>query len=296
MKILLLGANGQLAKTIKETKPKDINLISFSSSEFNFLDIQNNIKNIEDINPTHIINAAAYTNVDKAESEKDLAERINAYAPFEIASIAASLDCKFIQISTDFVFSGSQSYQYKPKDQVSPLGIYGQSKALGEKLILKLNNSKIIRTSWLYSPFGKNFCFTILNLLERNSKIHQPLKIVSDQVSCPTSTYSLSSLCWELILNKESFNKTPKINHWCDAGIASWYDFAVGIAQIAVREGLIKSVPEILPIKSKEFPSIAKRPNFSLLDCEYTCKATKLKREHWTFELSKVIKKIKSGL
>ena len=110
MKILLLGANGQLAKTIKETKPKNINLISFSSSEFNFLNIQSSLKDIKDLNPTHIINAAAYTNVDKAESEKDLAERINAYAPFEIASLAASLDCKFIQISTDFVFNGFQGY------------------------------------------------------------------------------------------------------------------------------------------------------------------------------------------
>ena len=296
MKILLLGANGQLAKTINETKPKDINLISFSSSEFNFLDMQRSIKNLEDLNPTHIINAAAYTNVDKAESEKELAERINAYAPFEIASSAAALDCKFIQISTDFVFSGSQCYPYKPKDIVSPLGIYGESKALGEKLLLKLNNSKIIRTSWLYSPFGKNFCLTILNLLKKNAKNNIPLKIVSDQVSCPTSTYSLSRLCWELILNKECFMKTPKINHWSDAGIASWYDFAVGIAQVAFREGIINSLPEIVPIKSKEFPSIAQRPNFSLLDCEDTCKASKVKREHWTFELSKVITKIKSRL
>jgi len=296
MKILLLGAKGQLSKTLKETKPKDIKLISLSRNELNFLDLQNTIQNIDNINPTHIINAAAYTNVEKAESEKDFAEKINAYAPFEIASRAASLDCKFIQISTDFVFGGSQSYPYKPNDQVSPLGIYGKSKALGEKLILKLNNSKIIRTSWLYSPFGKNFCLTILNLLERNSKNHKPLKIVSDQVSCPTSTYSLSSLCWDLILNEESFMKTPKINHWSDAGIASWYDFAIGIAQISLKEGVINSLPDILPIKSKEFPSIAQRPNFSLLDCEDICKVSKVKREHWTFELLKVIKIIKSRM
>ena len=296
MKILLLGAKGQLAKTLKETKPKDIKLISLSRDELNFLDLQNTIQNIENINPTHIINAAAYTNVDKAESEKDFAEKINAYAPFEIASRAASLDCKFFQISTDFVFGGAQSYPYKPNDQVSPLGIYVKSKALGEKLILKLNNSKIIRTSWLYSPFGKNFCLTILNLLERNSKNRKPLKIVSDQVSCPTSTYSLSSLCWDLILNEESFMKTPKINHWSDAGIASWYDFAVGIAQISLKEGIINSLPDIIPIKSNEFPSIALRPNFSLLDCEDTCKVSKVKREHWTFELLKVIKIIKSRM
>ena len=296
MKILILGANGQLAKTLKQSKPKDINLISLSRNEFNFLDLQKDLKRIEKINPTHIINAAAYTDVDKAESEEDIAKQINAYAPFEIASKFDSSNCKFIHISTDFVFNGYQSYSYKNVAKVSPLGIYGESKALGEKLIIQLKNSKIIRTSWLYSPFGKNFCLTIINLLRTNSKIKKPLKVVCDQISCPTSTRSLSNLCWELILNHQSFEKTPKINHWSDSGIASWYDFAVVISQIALREGLIDSVPEILPIKSSEFTSVAKRPSFSLLDCEDTDKAVNIKRNHWSYELSKVIKNVKSRL
>ena len=296
MTILLLGSNGQLAKTLKQLKPIHINLISFSRNEFNFLDPQKNLKKIENINPTHIINAAAYTDVDKAESEEDIAKQINAYAPFEIASKFDSSNCKFIHISTDFVFNGYQSYPYKNVANVSPLGIYGESKALGEKLIVELSNSKIIRTSWLYSPFGKNFCLTIINLLRANSKIKKPLKVVCDQISCPTSTYSLANLCWELILNHRSYENTPKINHWSDSGIASWYDFAVVISQISLREGIIDSVPEILPIKSSEFISLAKRPSFSLLDCEDTYKAVNIERKHWSYELSKVIKNIKSSL
>tara|TARA_B100001287_G_scaffold230062_1_gene200547 strand:+ start:145 stop:1038 length:894 start_codon:yes stop_codon:yes gene_type:complete len=296
MKILLLGANGQLAKTLSQTKPKDINLISLSKNELNFLDLGNSLENIENINPTHIINAAAYTNVDKAESEKYLAETINAYAPYEIASRASAFGCKFVQISTDFVFSGTQSYPYSPTEEVHPLGVYGESKALGEKLILKVKDSKIIRTSWLYSPFGRNFCLTMLALLQKNSKIKKPLRIVYDQVSCPTSTYSLSTLCWDLILNQKTYDKIPKINHWSDAGIASWYDFAVGIAQIALKEGILESLPEIIPIKSKEFKSDAKRPNYSLLDCDEICELISFKREHWTYELSKVIKIIKSKI
>ena len=296
MKILLLGANGQLSKTLSQTKPKNINLISLSRSEFNFLDLQHSINDIEKIKPSHIINAAAYTNVDKAESEKDLVEIINAYAPYEIASKASSLGCRFIQISTDFVFSGSQSYPYEPSKEVCPLGVYGESKALGEKLILTVKNSRIIRTSWLYSPFGKNFCLTILNLLQKNSQSKKPLRIVSDQVSCPTSTYSLSNLCWELVLNQKTYDKIPKINHWSDAGIASWYDFAFGIAQIALREGMLETLPEIIPIKSKDFKSEAKRPNYSLLDCEDICKVISFKREHWMYELSKVIKIVKSRI
>ena len=296
MKILLLGTNGQLAKTLIQKKPKDINLISLSKNEFNFLDLPNNLKKIENIKPTHIINTVAYTNVDKAESDIELTKKINAYAPFEIASKFDTSGCKFIQISTDFVFSGSQSHPYKPDDQVFPLGVYGESKALGEKLILKLNNSKIIRTSWLYSPFGKNFCLTILNLLQKHTKIKKPLRVVCDQVSCPTSTYSLSNLCWELVLDQKIYNTTPKINHWSDAGIASWYDFAVGISQIALREGIIKTLPDIIPIKAKDFQCEAQRPNYSLLDCEDICKAISFKRDHWTSELSKVIKIIKSNI
>ena len=131
MKILILGANGQLAKTLKQSKPRDINLISLSRNEFNFLDLQKDLKRIENINPTHIINAAAYTDVDKAESEEDIAKQINAYAPFEIASKFDSSNCKFIHITTDCVYNGFKG-NYSPNDNHTTNTIYGITKSLGE--------------------------------------------------------------------------------------------------------------------------------------------------------------------
>jgi len=290
MKILLLGANGQLGKTLILKKPENINLISLSKNQFNFLKIDDCLKIVNEIKPDIIINAVAYTNVDKAESENLIAEEINAYAPYKIASNFQNLVSKFIHISTDFVFDGTKSKPYKTSEKVNPICAYGQSKALGEKLLLELNNTTIIRTSWLYSPFGKNFCLTIINLLEKFYQEKKTLRVVYDQISCPTSTYSLSDLCWELSRSQKKSNN--KILHWSDAGVASWYDFAIAIGHLAFQENLITGIPDIIPIKSEEFPTVAKRPHFSLLDCEQACKFLKIRRNYWKFELSNVIKKI----
>ena len=292
MKILLLGANGQLGKTLIQKKPENINLISLSKNEFNFLKISDCLKIVDEIKPNIIINAVAYTNVDKAESENQIAEEINAHAPYEIASNFKNLVSKFIHISTDFVFDGCKSQPYKTSEKINPLGAYGKSKALGEKLLLELNNTTIIRTSWLYSPFGKNFCLTMLHLLEKFYQEKKSLRVIYDQISCPTSTNSLSELCWELSKSQKRSNE--KIFHWSDAGVASWYDFAIAIAQLAFQEKIITGIPEIVPIKSDQFPTIAIRPHYSLLDCDQTCKSLELKRNHWRFELSKVIRKISS--
>ena len=293
MKILLLGANGQLGRTLIQKKPENINLISLSKNEFNFLKIDDCLKIVNEIKPNIIINAAAYTNVDKAESEHQIAEEINAHAPYKIAFNFKNLVSKFIHISTDFVFDGTKSQPYKTSEKVSPLGAYGKSKALGEKLLLELDNTSIIRTSWLYSPYGNNFCLTMLNLLEKCYQENKSLRVVYDQISCPTSTNSLSDLCWELSKSQKKFN--DKILHWSDAGVASWYDFAIAISKLAFQEKIIKGIPDIIPIKSEDFPTIATRPHFSLLDCEQSCKSLKIKRNYWKFELSNVIKKISSN-
>ncbi len=296
MKILLLGANGQLGKTLIQSKPEKINLISLSKNEFNFLKINDCLEIINEINPSIIINAVAYTNVDKAESENEIVKKINADVPYKIASESKKLGSKFLHISTDFVFDGSKSQPYRTNDEVNPLSIYGKSKALGEKLLIELNNTKIIRTSWLYSPFGKNFCLTMLNLIEKFYQDKKPLKVIYDQVSCPTSTFTLSNLCWKLLIKPTGIIENNRIIHWSDAGVASWYDFAVAIGEIGLQENLISGMPDIFPIKSKDFPSIAKRPNFSLLDCDQICNLLKIKRNHWKFELSNVIKKIDSKI
>ena len=133
----------------------------------------------------------------------------------------------------------------------------------------------------------------MLNLLEKFYQEKKSLRVIYDQISCPTSTNSLSDLCWELSKSQKQSN--DKIFHWSDAGVASWYDFAIAIAQLAFQEKIITGIPDIIPIKSDEFPTIATRPHFSLLDCEQTCKYQKTKRNHWKFELSKVIREISSN-
>ena len=251
------------------------------------------LKKIEKVKPNYVINAAAYTAVDKAETESELVEIVNAKNPYKIAFLLENLGGKFIQISTDFVFNGLKSSPYQTNDELLPLNEYGKSKALCEKLLVELSNTKIIRTSWLYSPFGKNFCLTMLRLHKTCLDKEVPLRVVSDQISCPTSSYSLSNVCWEMIKNDEIFKNKQKIFHWSDAGVASWYDFAVAIGDIGLKSGLLENKSQVLPIKSKDFPTPAKRPCFSLLDSFEICDLLKLKRSHWRYELAHVIDQIK---
>ena len=288
MRVLIIGANGQLGKCLTDTKPEKLDLISYSKEEFDLLDIDKCLQQIDRDKPNYVINAAAYTAVDKAETEKENVEIINAQNPYKIAYKLNDLGGKFIQISTDFVFSGLKSSPYRTNDDLSPLNEYGKSKALCEKLLLKLNNSKTIRTSWLYSPYGKNFCLTMLHLHKSCLEKKVPLRVVSDQISCPTSCFSLSNVCWEMIINNEIFRNKQKIFHWSDAGVASWYDFAVAIGEIGLKLGLLENNSKVLPIKSKNFPTPAKRPCFSLLDSSDTCDLLKLERNHWRFELENV--------
>ena len=293
MKVLIIGGNGQLGKSLCNTKPVNLDLISYSKEEFNLLDIDNCLTKIEKVKPNYVINAAAYTAVDKAETERENVEIVNAKNPYKIALSLDDLGGKFIQISTDFVFSGSKSSPYQTNDELLPLNEYGKSKALCEKLLLELNNTKIIRTSWLYSPFGKNFCLTMLRLHKSCLDKKVPLRVVSDQISCPTSSFSLSNLCWTMINNNEIFKSEQKIFHWSDAGVASWYDFAVAIGEIGLKSGLLEKKSRVLPIKSKDFPTPAKRPSFSLLDSSDICDLLKLERSHWRSELEYVIEQIK---
>ena len=293
MKVLIIGANGQLGKTLYKTKPENLDLISYSREEFNLLNIDSCLEKIEKVNPNYVINAAAYTAVDKAETERELVNIVNAQNPYKIAYKLDELGCKFIQISTDFVFNGTKSSPYQTNDELIPLNEYGKSKALCEKLLLELNNTKIIRTSWLYSPYGKNFCLTMLRLHKSCLDKKVPLRVVSDQISCPTSSFSLSNVCWGMINNDEVFKNKQKIFHWSDAGVASWYDFAVAIGEIGLKSGLLEKKSRVLPIKSKDFPTPAKRPSFSLLDSSDTCDLLKLERSHWRSELEYVIEQIK---
>ena len=296
MKVLLTGSQGQLGFSIKELTPKGIQLFSLNKNQFDLSKINTIKKNLENIKPDFIINCGAYTNVDMAEDEKEKVMNINANSVKEMALYLKKYGGNLIQISTDYVFDGLNSTSYKVNDKVSPLNQYGVSKAKAEEFIQKIlgdtNQAVIIRTSWLMGTTGKNFLLTMLKLHQTRKE----LNVVSDQISCPTSTKTLAEACWKVIKlkmegNLYNINFMP-ILHWSDNGIASWYDVAVAIGEISAKNGLVNSPAFVNPIKSENYPTKAKRPNFSLLDCTSSKKFLNLKGEYWRNSLEISIKSI----
>ena len=293
MKILLIGASGQLGQTLIKTKPQNIEIIECSRSNIDLSNLELINDFILSSKANFVINSAAYTAVDKAELESELAYQINAEAPNAIANAVSKTKGSLIHISTDFVFDGTKNLPYKPKDHVNPLGVYGKSKAKGEEYVLKLKNNYVVRTSWLYGDFGKNFCLTMLRLHKEKSLAKEPLRVVYDQIGVPTSTYSLSRFCWKIIDSLSNSKIIPSLLHWSDAGVASWFDFAFAIGEIGVEKGLISEAAKVIPIKTIEYKTPAKRPHFSLLNCEESTNILKENQFHWRVELKKVMEEIK---
>ena len=296
IKVLLTGSKGQLGFSIQELVPKGIELFSFDKNQFDLSDKKNIKKNLENLKPDFIINCGAFTNVDLAEDKKEMVMNINAESVKEIALYLKKYGGNLIQISTDYVFDGLNSKAYKVNDKVSPINQYGHSKAKAEEFIQEIlgdsNQAVIIRTSWLMGTISKNFLLTMIKLHQTKKEIN----VVSDQISCPTSTKTLAKACWKAIKlkmekNLYKLNYMP-ILHWCDNGIASWYDIAVAIGEISTKNGLVNSPSLVNPIKSDNYPTKAKRPNFSLLDCTSSKEFLDLKGEYWRNSLEISIKSI----
>jgi len=293
MKVLLTGSTGQLGQAIIESKPKRIDLISTNRHNLNLKNPKECFKIIEKIKPEWVINSGAYTNVDKAETEEELTFKINYKAPEAIAYALKKYGGKLIQISTDYVFNGEKSSEYKINDIQSPINIYGKSKYLAEKTITDIlqekNQLMIIRTSWLISPVGKNFLLTILNLLKNGKNIN----VVNDQIGAITSTFSLSSVIWKLIEKNNNYSfknkEFPKFFHWSDKGNLTWYDLALAIRKISKEIGIIENSGEINPISTEEYKYNAKRPKYSVLNCEETEKILNTKAIEWEKSLLKIL-------
>lgn len=291
MKILLIGSNGQLGREIIKSSPRNINLITPSRLQFDLAETKECYEYILNLSPDWIINSGAFTNVEKAEKEQELAYKINALGPEMLAKALSISGGKLLHISTDYVFNGEQNYPYKTDQTVSPINNYGFSKAKGEEYIKKYlpdnNQLNILRTSWLVSPYGNNFALKIMQLLNDRDEI----KVICDQISSPTTTLSLADAVWKIIhRNKEYSIKNkffPQIYHFANDGVASWYDFAVEIREIGLKTGLITRESKIKPIKSNEYPSKTLRPKYSVLDTHNTKKIIGLENSHWRNELLK---------
>ncbi|CAK22530.1 dTDP-4-dehydrorhamnose reductase [Synechococcus sp. CS-197] len=290
MKVLLTGAGGQLGQALIAACPPGIELIATRRAELDLADPQACSAAVHHHRPAWVLNAGAYTAVDKAESEPALAQAVNAGAPAALAQALAETGGRMLQLSTDFVFNGAQGQPYQPDQPRDPLGVYGTTKAAGEQAVAEQlgahegGRAAILRTSWVYGAVGRNFLLTMLRLHRRNAEAGQPLRVVADQVGCPTATPGLAAACWALIAQNLS-----GWQHWSDAGAASWYDFAVAIGELAVARGLIPAAAAVQPITTAQYPTPAQRPAYSLLACAATRAQLGLPARHWRQALAEVI-------
>jgi dTDP-4-dehydrorhamnose reductase len=285
--ILVTGANGQLGKELKQLSP------SFSSFEFTFLSREDlPIHHFEMVRhyfsvykPLYLINCAAYTAVDRAEQEKDLAFQVNAEAVGVLAAVCKEHNSKFIHISTDYVFDGTASVPYNEDDLTNPQSVYGASKLEGEKQALQLNpETIIIRTSWVYSEYGKNFVKTMMKLMSERNEI----SVVNDQIGSPTYAADLAEAILKIVANCQlpTANCSPGIYHFSNSGVISWYDFALAIKEI------INSPCTINPITTAGYPTPAKRPAYSVMNTDKIQKTFYIQLKDWKQSLSTCIQRL----
>ncbi|OQX16627.1 MAG: dTDP-4-dehydrorhamnose reductase [Thiothrix lacustris] len=285
MKILLTGAHGQLGSELQATCPAGITLIATDRDTLDITQPQQVINALEQHRPDVVINGAAYTAVDKAETDTANAYLINHAAAHVFAAQAALFNYYLLQISTDFVFDGLQSTPYLPNAIAKPLGVYGASKLAGEQAVLEqCPTACVVRTSWLYSAYGNNFVKTMLRLMrERDS-----LGVVADQIGTPTWTGTLAATLWSFIAQKPQ-----GIFHCADNGVASWYDFAVAIQEEALALGLLDKAIPIKPLRTDEYPTPARRPAFSVMDRRATETLLGYTLPHWRTSLRQMLIQLK---
>ncbi|MCY7311132.1 MAG: dTDP-4-dehydrorhamnose reductase [Chitinophagaceae bacterium] len=289
-KILVTGSNGQLGKELQQIASSFpyFDFIFLSRADLPIHDFEK-VKNIfKTHHPLYVINCAAYTAVDEAETEKELASKINGEAVGVLASLCKEQYCKFIHISTDYVFDGTATVPYKEDSPTNPQSIYGASKLEGEKQALQCNpDSLIIRTSWMYSEFEKNFVKTMLKLLSEKKEIN----IVNDQIGSPTYAKDLAEAILQIIVSEnlpaDRHGWQPGIYNYSNEGIISWYDFAVAIKE------MIGSQCRINPIPTSQYPTPAKRPAYSVLDKSKIQKAFGIELKDWKESLATCLDSLK---
>ena len=283
--ILVTGKDGQLGFELHQLQTKFSNNFDFLFVGRNELDLskpETISLFIKKYQPKFLINCAAYTAVDKAETESDLAFIINAASPQEMAKACNEINCQFIHISTDYVFDGDKKTPYQTFDKTNPINVYGKSKAKGEELILEQNpQSIIIRTSWVYSSHGKNFVKTMMKLMNEKEEIN----VVEDQIGNPTYARDLAETIMQIVLklNNQKGFKHSSIYHYSNTGNISWFQFAEAIQET------LQSNCKVNPIPSSSFPTPAKRSGYSVMDCTTIQKDFDIEIINWQTSLKKLI-------
>jgi dTDP-4-dehydrorhamnose reductase len=282
LNIVVIGKSGQLAQEIMRLAGDD-RMHCFGRDDINILDAVSLTSVLNRFQPEGIINASAYTAVDKAESDEKNAYALNQTAVANLATYAKQHHCHLVHVSTDYVFGSDKGAPYQVDDSYHPQGVYGASKAAGEKALLDIypQASCILRASWVYSNQGNNFVKTMLRLMAEKPE----LGVIDDQIGTPTWARDLAKACIYAIKNRIS-----GVHHWTDNGVASWYDFAVAIQSLALEKGLLTHAIPIKPISSASYPTPAKRPHYSVLDkSTLTTEFIGLVPQYWRKALSDML-------
>jgi dTDP-4-dehydrorhamnose reductase len=282
LNVLITGGGGQLGGALRALAPPEVRVRAVTHGDLDIADAAAVDAAVGDFRPALLINAAGFTRVDDAETEQAAAARANATGPAVLAGSCRRAGAWLVQVSTDYVFDGEQSRPYDITARPNPLSVYGRTKLDGELAVTRElpSQSTIVRTSWVYGAEGRNFLNTMLRLM----KSRPQLNVVSDQIGAPTSVTGLARTLWAL-----SLRRAAGLYHWCDSGVASWYDFSVAIAEEALARGLLATAPQITPIRSAEYPTAARRPACSLLDKRATEKVLGTTAPHWRAALRETL-------
>jgi dTDP-4-dehydrorhamnose reductase len=286
VKVIITGAAGQVGRALLKSIPATSTVIGLTRAQLDIGDAQAVMNVVQSDRPDLIISAGAYTAVDKAESEPQVAERANTAGPRNLALAARATGARLVHISTDFVFDGTGSRPYRTDAATDPQSTYGRTKRGGEEGILQVlpDSSVILRTAWVYAADGNNFVRTMLRLM--GSKGH--VRVIADQVGTPTAASSLAEVIWALANRPD----LTGIHHWTDLGVASWYDFAVAIAEESAAVGLLPATVRVDPITTEDYPTPAKRPAYSVLDKRSLLGVLAVPAHHWRTKLRTVLREI----
>lgn len=283
MKALITGASGQLGRALRATAPEDAVVVPLTHAVLDIGDAAAVRVIMDQERPNLVLNAAAYTAVDTAESERETAFRVNAEAPSHLVTAAVAVGAAFVHVSTDFVFDGTQATPYRPQDAANPLSVYGASKRAGEEAVLHAHpGALVVRTAWVYAAEGQNFAKTMLRLLREGGTVG----VVTDQIGTPTHAVSLARALWAL-----TAAGATGLHHFTDAGVASWYDFAVAVMEEAQALGMLGPA-EVQPIAAADYPTRANRPVCSVLDKTATWALTGVPK-HWRAELRLMVAELR---
>jgi dTDP-4-dehydrorhamnose reductase len=286
---LITGGTGQLGRELAGKVPPGWCALALGSADLDVTQAGAVADVLVRVQPAVLINAAAYTAVDAAEAEPDRAHAVNAEGAANVAEACRRVGARMIQVSTDYVFDGAASRPYRPDDRPRPLGTYGKTKLAGEREVIRLlgDEAVILRTSWLYSRWGRNFVLTMLRLFEERDEVG----VVQDQVGAPTWSRSLAEAIWAAASRPE----VRGIHHWTDEGVTNWHDFAVAIQAEALELGLLRRRVAIRPLHADQYPTAAKRPPYSVLDATMTEAALRLPRRPWRVSLQHMLQDLARG-